>query len=201
MDLLSLALLASQALGAPPVAERAEEVTHESVVERSAGAAVGPVRVVRFLPPAARDTVVDLSAAYYTRLSVHRAASYTMLPLFAFQYLAGRQLYDKSFEAPAWARTGHRVAATGVAALFAVNTVTGVMNLYEARREPEGRGRRVFHAVLMLAADAGFTATGILAERAEGSNDDRDLHRAVALGSVTVATIGYLTMLDVFRRD
>ena len=68
-------------------------------------------------------------------------------------------------------------------------------------REPEGRGRRVFHAVLMLAADAGFTATGILAERAEGSNDDRDLHRAVALGSVTVATIGYLTMLDVFRRD
>lgn len=185
MDLISLALLATQAVAPPPVA--------------------GPVRETRFAPRAvaavAADTMVDYSAAYYRRLAVHRAGSYTMLPLFAFQYLAGRQLYEKSFEAPAWARTGHRVAATGVAALFAVNTVTGVMNLYEARRDPQGRGRRVFHAVMMLAADAGFTATGILAERAEGSNDDRDLHRAVALGSVTVATIGYLTMLDVFRRD
>ncbi|MBK7905015.1 MAG: hypothetical protein IPJ78_00465 [Gemmatimonadetes bacterium] len=201
MDLISLALLASHAFAAPSVVASADAPTVEVVARGHVGPADGPVRVVRFLPPVARDTVVDLSAAYYTRLSVHRAASYTMLPLFAFQYLAGRQLYDKSFEAPAWARTGHRVAATGVAALFAVNTVTGVMNLYEARREPEGRGRRVFHAVMMLAADAGFTATGILAERAEGSNDDRDLHRAVALGSVAVATIGYLTMLDVFRRD
>ena len=40
-----------------------------------------------------------------------------------------------------------------------------------------------------------------VAERAEGSSADRDLHRAVAFGSIGVATVGYLSMLDLFRRD
>lgn len=151
--------------------------------------------------PASRDTVFEYSPAYYKRLDVHRIGSYAMLPLFAFQYLAGSQLYDKSSDAPGWAKTGHGIAATGVAALFAVNTVTGIMNLYEGRKDPDDRKRKVFHAVMMLAADAGFAATGILADRAESSPDDRDLHRAVALTSVGVATIGYLSMLDIFRRD
>lgn len=201
MDLITLSVLASQALAPIP----------------AVAPAVGPVQPSRFvavaapaLPsagsrgpvvPAAADTVFEYSAAYYRRLDIHRVGSYAMLPLFAFQYVAGSQLYDKSIDAPGWARTGHRVAATGVAALFGVNTVTGLMNLYEGRNDPQGRGRKVFHAVMMLAADAGFAATGILADRAEGSSDDRDLHRTVAIGSVGVATIGYLAMLDLFRRD
>lgn len=211
MDLFTLALLATQAVAPAP-----DPAPAPAPAGAGAASEAGPLRVARFasrtevpglayapaaVAPADRDTVFEYSAAYYKRLAVHRAGSYVMLPLFAFQYVAGSQLYDKSFEAPAWARTGHRVAATGVAALFAVNTVTGVMNLYEGRKDPEGRGRRVFHAVMMLAADAGFTATGILAERAESSGDDRDRHRTVAIGSVAVATIGYLSMLDVFRRD
>jgi hypothetical protein len=53
----------------------------------------------------------------------------------------------------------------------------------------------------MLAADAGFTATGILAERAERSADDRRLHRTISLTSIATATIGYLTMLPPLRRD
>ncbi len=207
MDVLTLAFLASQALAVTAVTPDAP-VARDAAVERiepadrdAAGGPAGPVRSTRFGRPAPRDTVFEYSAAYYKRLDVHRAASYAMLPLFAFQYVAGSKLYDESFEAPAWARTGHRVAATGIAALFTVNTITGVMNLYEGRKDPVDRKRKVFHAVMMLAADAGFLTTGLLAERAEGSNDDRALHRTVALTSVGVATVGYLSMLDLFRRD
>lgn len=191
MDILTLAVLVAQAVAPLPPAPVLPPP--------------GPVLTTRFAraigTPASRDTVFEYSAAYYKRLDIHRVGSYAMLPLFAFQYIAGSQLYDKSFDAPGWAKTGHRVAATGVAALFAVNTVTGVMNLYEGRKDPDERKRKIFHAVMMLAADAGFAATGILADRAESSPDDRDLHRAVALTSVGVATIGYLSMLDIFRRD
>lgn len=205
MDLLTLAVLAAQAVApagdvplppapAGPVLESRFVAVAPPVVPARAAWNASPL-------PAPADTVFEYSAAYYRRLDVHRIGSYAMLPLFAFQYAAGTQLYDKSFEAPAWAKTGHRVAATGVAALFAVNTVTGVMNLWEGRKDPADRKRKVFHAVMMLAADAGFAATGILAERAESSGDDRDLHRTMAIGSVGVATIGYLAMLDLFRRD
>lgn len=211
MDLLTLSVLVAQAVTPPPavvppaVAAPTVVAAGPVVVRRFASApllAPGPVPATALPPvPARADTVFEYSAAYYRRLDIHRVGSYAMLPLFAFQFVAGSQLYDKSIDAPAWARTGHRVAATGVAALFAVNTVTGVMNLYEGRKDPEDRGRKVFHAVMMLAADAGFTATGLLAERAEGSSADRDLHRAVAFGSIGVATVGYLSMLDLFRRD
>ena len=199
MDLLTLSVLVAQALtpAAGPVPSAGPVLPQRFPIVAAQPEAPRTASVL----PASRDTVFEYSAAYYRRLDIHRVGSYAMLPLFAFQYVAGSQLYDKSFEAPAWAKTGHRVAATGVAALFAVNTVTGVMNLYEGRKDPEGRGRKVFHAVMMLAADAGFAATGLLAERAEGSSDDRDLHRAVAIGSVGVATVGYLAMLDLFRRD
>lgn len=209
MDIITLALIAFQSLsnGRTPVA--AEGPVRTDRFSRVTAPALPsiPAPALPSLPTLAadratpHDTIFEYSAAYYKRLSIHRAGSYAMLPLFAFQYIAGSQLYDKSFEAPAWAKTGHRVAATGVAVLFTVNTVTGVMNLYEGRKDPDERGRKVFHAVMMLLADAGFTATGILAERAELAGDDRDRHRTVALTSVTIATIGYLSMLDIFRKD
>jgi hypothetical protein len=41
----------------------------------------------------------------------------------------------------------------------------------------------------------------LLSERAEGSADDREMHRTVALTSVALATVGYATMLDVFRGE
>jgi hypothetical protein len=149
----------------------------------------------------ARAQDVVYSDAYFKRLAVHRAASVAILPLFALQVAAGTQLYANGSDAPQWAKVGHRVGATGVAALFVTNVVTGVPNLVAGRRDPNERGRRFFHATMMLTASAGFTATGLLAERAESSPDDRDLHRAVALTSVAIATIGYLSMLDVFRPD
>jgi hypothetical protein len=54
----------------------------------------------------------------------------------------------------------------------------------------------------MLIAAAGFTATGIIADEAEdGDGSGRSLHRAVALSSMGVATVSYLSMLDIFRRE
>ena len=142
---------------------------------------------------------VDYSAAYYRRLDIHRKASTLTIPLFALQMIAGSQLFDKSVDAPEWAKVGHRIGATGVAALFATNLVTGVPNMIEGLRDPNDRGRRLFHASLMLAASAGFTATGLLAERAEGDPDARNLHRTIAYSSMGLATVAYFSMLDMFR--
>jgi hypothetical protein len=52
----------------------------------------------------------------------------------------------------------------------------------------------------MLAADAGFAATGLLADRAENDQGARDLHRAVALGSVGTSLLSYAIMLPIFGR-
>jgi Na+/H+ antiporter NhaA len=157
------------------------------------------------VPTAPSDTVqapaVEYSDWYGRRLTIHRWASYATLPLFAFQYAAGDQLYRKSVDAPEWAKRWHGPAATGIAVLFGVNTVTGVWNLWEARKDPEGRKWRTAHAVLMLAADAGFTATGMVAERAERSESARRQHRTIALSSMAVATVSYLMMLPPLRRD
>lgn len=156
---------------------------------------------------AASDTVkprrraVRLSEAYHTRLRIHKVASFTMLPLFAAQYAAGDQLYKKGSAAPDWAQNSHGVLAAGIAGLFAVNTITGGLNWWETRRHDKGRAWRTAHAALMLLADAGFTTTGVLAERAENSGDDRRLHRTVALTSIGVATASYLMMLKPLRRD
>jgi hypothetical protein len=144
---------------------------------------------------------VTYTANYYKRLDVHRVASYTLLPLAALQVAAGLQLYEHGSEAPNWAKVGHRIGATGIAALFVTNVATGIPNLIAGRKDPNDRARRFTHATLMLAASVGFTATGLLSERAEGSADDREMHRTVALTSVALATVGYATMLDVFRRE
>ncbi|HYW09105.1 MAG TPA: hypothetical protein VE913_19250 [Longimicrobium sp.] len=146
--------------------------------------------------------VVDYGEWYGRRLAVHRTASYTMVPLFVAQYAAGRRLYgNPALEADDWARRAHKPLAYGVAGLFTVNTVTGVWNLWEGRKEREGRGRRTAHVLLMLAADAGFTATGVLGSRAAGEGGSRTVHRNVAVGSMAVALAGYLIMLPQLRED
>jgi hypothetical protein len=150
-------------------------------------------------PMAPQQAPFRYSEAYYRRLAIHRAASYAILPLFAFQFAAGLQLYEHGQEAPGWAREGHPIGAIGIAALFATNGVTGVMNLWEGRRDPDRPTRTVVHGVLMLAAGAGFTATGFLADEAKRTMGGRRTHRTVAITSMGIATVGYLSMLDVFR--
>ena len=94
----------------------------------------------------------------------------------------------------------HGMLAFGVGALFTSNTVTGVWNLWEARKDPNERTRRTVHAVLMLAGDAGFLATGMLGEEAGDGRSNANTHRAVAISSMAVSTVGWLLMTDLFRR-
>jgi len=76
--------------------------------------------------PRRRRRAVEVSDWYERRLRIHRYGSYTVIPLFAFQAIAGNQLYVNGNQAPGWATTGHRVGATGLAAVFGLNTVTGL---------------------------------------------------------------------------
>ena len=197
LGLLACAILAPAQVGA----QHAAADSAPPVLAPFVPAARTPSMFVRAPAETAAVQAIEYSDWYERRLTIHKWASYTTLPLFAFQYVAGQRLFDESSDAPGWARKGHAVAATGVAALFGVNTVTGVWNMWEARTDPAGRKWRTAHGVLMLVADGGFVATGLLAEKAEGSPDDRRLHRNVALSSIAVATVSYLMMLPPFRRD
>jgi hypothetical protein len=150
--------------------------------------------------PRRRRKAVEVSEWYERRLRIHRYGAYTMIPLFTFQAIAGNQLYVKSSAAPGWAKTGHRVGATGLATLFGVNTVTGLWNIWDSREQPKGRTRRTIHTLLMLASDAGFTYAGVrLSEQAENSSDKRRQHRQWAYGSMATALVG--TGMMVFWRD
>jgi hypothetical protein len=147
-------------------------------------------------PPApTRPRAVEVSDWYNRRLTIHRRLSYTVIPLFGFQYAAGSQIWKKGAAAPAWARNGHRAGAATIAGVFAVNTVTGVWNLWDSRSVAQGRAMRYLHATSMLVADAGFTWAGAkLSEQAETDFEKRKLHRKVALASIGISVTSGLLM-------
>jgi len=146
--------------------------------------------------PRKRRKSIQVSDWYERRLRIHRYLAYTTIPLYAFQAIAGNQLFQESSGAPEWAKTGHRVGATALAAVFTVNTVTGLWNLWDSRSAPQGRTRRTIHTILMLASDAGFTYTGIkLSNEAENSLEKRKQHRNLAYASMGVAIAGSGMML------
>lgn len=145
-----------------------------------------------------RDTIIEYDRAYYTRLTIHRWGSYTMLPLFAAQYYLGSKLINGDENAN---KDLHQAVAATIAGLFAVNTTTGLMNLWAMRADPNDRKRRITHVTLMLLADAGFVTTGLLADGAADGGGGANTHRAVALSSMAVATIGWLIQTDLFRKD
>lgn len=144
-----------------------------------------------------RRHAVEYSEWYYKRLTIHKVASYTTIPLFVAEYVLGDKLYNGT--ASSSTRSTHQAVAGGIGVLFGVNTVTGVWNLWESRHESQGRARRTTHALLMLAADAGFVATAALAPEGEddsfeNSSDDRSRHRTVAITSMGVSLASYLMM-------
>jgi hypothetical protein len=148
-----------------------------------------------------KAVAVEYSDWYGRRLTIHRWASYATLPLFVGNYITGEQLLQKGNLAPSWAINAHGPLAASVATLFGVNTLTGGWNLWDGRHDPNGRAWRTTHAVLMLAADAGFTTAGILSNQAERSDQRRRLHRTVALSSIGVSLVSYAMMLPPLRRD
>lgn len=158
------------------------------------------------LPPPP-PPLTHYSNGYYTRLMIHRVAAFAILPLFAAQFIAGREIFNKGTAAPQWAQKAHNPLAVAVSGLFAVNTVTGVWNLWDARHDSSGRLLRTVHGVLMLIADAGFVATGITGWRARhqstfGSGatasqavSTRRLHKQLAYGSMGIALVSIGIML------
>jgi hypothetical protein len=156
----------------------------------------------RYSPSDTGRRAVSLSDGYYTRLDIHRYASYATLPLFLIEYLAGQKLLEKGSAAPLWAERVHKPAAYAVAAVFTVNTVTGLLNLAEASKVPQGKKRRWVHSVLMLAADAGFiygvsvapSTAKIDARIASGKVGGWTPHKISTVASMGVATVGYLLM-------
>ena len=90
----------------------------------------------------------------------------------------------------------HSAGAAGLGALFTINTVTGLWNLWDSRDNEVGRTKRLLHATLMLASDAGFTYTGIaLSSDARHSVPARNDHRRYAYYSMGAAVAGYGIML------
>src|SRR5688500_3498454 len=133
-------------------------------------------------PQQGRPKAVEVSDWYARRLTLHRRLSYAIIPMFGFQALAGKQVWDKGNGAAGWAKTGHRVGATAIAGAFTANVITGVWNLWDSRSTSEGRARRYLHATAMLAATAGFTYAGAyLSNEAETDFDARKLHWQVAV--------------------
>jgi hypothetical protein len=139
----------------------------------------------------------EYSEGYQLRAKIHKKASLAILPLFAAEGFIGQSLFNNPTDGK---KTAHLAVATGIGALFGLNTVTGLPNLIQARKDPQGRGRRMVHGLLMLAADGGFFATALTGpgereERFGDSEGSRSLHRAVAFTSIGMATASYLIML------
>jgi hypothetical protein len=156
-----------------------------------ATAAVVTSRDQTAAPPAVAQ---EYSHGYQVRAKIHKYASFATLPLFATEIALGQSLYN---EPGGSKKTAHAIVGAGIGSLFAVNTVTGAMNLWEARKDSVGRKRRLTHGLLMMAADAGFFATFLAAPDDEHGNftDARSTHRTIAITSIGLATAGYLTML------
>jgi len=140
---------------------------------------------------------VQHSDAYLTRAKVHRIASWATLPLFATELALGTSIYNGVPHGD-WRKGAHGAVGAAIVGLFGVNTVTGVWNLFGESWNDKGRGLRLVHGLLMLAADAGFAATAMSTpseHRGLTFQADRNTHRNLALTSIGLGTTGYLVML------
>ena len=147
-----------------------------------------------------RPRAIEVSDSYALRLKIHRYGSYTMLPLFATQYVLGSKLLKQREDIDNGTRRegvthslnrAHLYTALGVGTLFLSNTTTGLWNLYDNRKNPEHRGIRNAHVLTMLLADAGFALTGRMGVNAKSASiQDVRRHHWVAVSSMGIATIG-----------
>ncbi len=148
------------------------------------------------VPRRKRPRAIENSDAYYTRLRIHHLASYAELPLFATEYILGQRLLkeEQTGFPSSGLKAAHTTVALGLGALFTINTVTGGWNLWESRKNPEGRTRRFIHAAAMLGADAGFAWAGASGGGARESQSDANQHRTIAISSMALAMAGTAMM-------
>ena len=146
--------------------------------------------------PAPRVAAFEYSEGYKTRAKIHKYASFATLPLFAAEFALGQSLYNTPSDSK---RSAHIAIGTGIIGLYGVQGVTGVMNLLEAKKDPNGKKRRLTHGILMLASGAGFAITPMVApghrDQLEFGSSSASTHRAVAYTSIAIGTAGYLLMV------
>ena len=185
-----------------PVAIREATSAPASSAERTAWYRREPLVDARLMPRWDRtrmlDTIprrrraVEYSDWYYRRLQVHRWGSWLELPVFATEYWLGQKLVSGR-EREDWVKPTHVAVAGVLGGLFTINTVTGLWNLYESRQDTDQRALVWTHSALMLAADAGFAITPLLAEDAREQEGGGN-HRTMAVTSMGLATVGTLLM-------
>ena len=144
-----------------------------------------------------RARAFEYSDAYNTRRKIHFYASFATVPLFVTEWVLGQKLYNGTGGEST--RGAHGAVAASLGVLFGVNTVTGVWNMVESRKDPNHRTKRLVHSILMLAADAGFVATAAMAPGEDDYGVDytskRSTHRTVAISSMVTALASYAIML------
>ena len=146
----------------------------------------------------ARPTAIEYSDAFETRAKIHRYASWATLPVFATELALGQSVYNDANPRTSSARGAHIAVGTAITGLFAVNTVTGVWNMWESRNDPSHHKLKLIHGILMLGADAGFVATFASGPGGRVSSTldaQKQTHRTIALTSIGLATGSYLMML------
>ena len=141
----------------------------------------------------------DVGDWYNRRLTLHRYAAWAAVAAFPVEIYTGWRLRSPGAD-PEWVRDTHRATVWVLGSTFAVNTVTGAWNWWDTRKEPEGRGWRTAHAVVMVAADAAMFATA-RAGQARARGEGGEWHRELAFTTAGLTTIGHLMMLGPFRRD
>ena len=201
MTRLSLIFLCSALLGLAPAA-RAQEpepapaphLTLPSISDDITWNAVESADAEQGTPR--RPVAIEYSDGYYTRAKIHKYASFATLPLFATEYWLGQSMYNGTVTDSK--KTAHGIVGAGIVSLFAVNTVTGVWNMWESRKDPANHKLKLLHGVLMMAADVGFVASTTSApgnKRNLNFLNDEQRHRTIALTSIGIATGSYLLML------
>jgi hypothetical protein len=145
----------------------------------------------------ARPKAIEYSEGYETRAKIHKYASYATLPLFAAELALGQSIYNDPYANTSAAKGAHIAVGTAITGLFAVNTVTGVWNMWESRNDPHHSKLKLVHGILMLGADAGFVATFATGPNGRSAMIDtqKQQHRTIALTSIGLASASYLMML------
>ena len=149
-------------------------------------------------PPSPRPVAVEYSDAYYTRAKIHKYASFATLPLVATELALGQSIYNDPNARTSASRNAHIAVGSAITGLFAVNTVTGVWNMWESRHDPSHHNLKLVHGILMLGADAGFVATFASGPGGRDSialDTQKQTHRSIAITSIGLATASYLVML------
>jgi hypothetical protein len=153
--------------------------------------------------PQVHPAATVYSHGFEVRRDIHKYASFATLPLFATEYFLAESLYKEPLGSISQSkRSAHIAIGTGIIGLFALNTFTGGLNLWEERHDTQGRKLKLAHGILMMAAEAGFAATAMTGPHGERRNriqsidtSNRARHRDIAIGSISVGTVGYLIML------